>query len=198
MLKYLRDCTRALVPALALVALPVAASAETPGADPAGPPIWRVADEDTTIYLFPTVHFLTAETQWFDANVAAALASADELVTELPAKVLEDPASQQYIMKVATLPEGQSLRAMLSDEQHTAYEAALARLGLPAQAFDRFEPWFATVTLSVIPLMQRGYRPDMGVEKILESKAPAATRSRRSNSRCRCSTNCRSKPRSPI
>ncbi|MFN3509929.1 MAG: TraB/GumN family protein, partial [Tsuneonella troitsensis] len=53
-------------------------------------------------------------------------------------------------------------------------ETALGKLQVPPQAFDRFEPWFAAMTLSMLPLMQNGYKVDSGVEKVLESKAGAS------------------------
>ena len=91
------------------------------------------------------------------------------------------------------LPEGKNLRDMLSAGQRTAYEAALAKLKMPPQAFDRLEPWFAGLTLSVIPLIQSGYKTDSGVEKVLEGKAGTidAARWRRSRASSRCSTTCR-------
>lgn len=140
---------------------------------PSGPALWKVADEDTTIYLFGTVHVLPEGGEWFDDRIANALAASQSIVTELPPSALTDPASQQTIMGFAMLPPEKSLRAMLSDEQRTTYEAALDKLELPPQAFDRFEPWFAAMTLSMLPLLKNGYKVDSGVEKVLESKAGA-------------------------
>lgn len=140
-------------------------------AAPAGPALWKVADPDTTIYLFGTVHVLPETTTWFDDRVAKALAESDAIVTELPPAALTDPASQRMIVALATLPPEKSLRAMLTPEQRATYEAALAKLKMPPETFDRFEPWFAAMTLTVVPLIQNGYKLDKGVEKVLESKA---------------------------
>jgi uncharacterized protein YbaP (TraB family) len=74
-------------------------------------------------------------------------------------------------MSMGMLPEGTTLRALLSAEQTAAYEAALAKLGLPLTAFDRLKPWLAGLTLSLLPLMQQGYDPGSGVEKVLLAKA---------------------------
>ncbi len=171
--------TRVLVPAvlLSLSACATTHAAPSSGAAaPAGPALWKVADADTTIYLFGTVHVLPESAAWFDARVAQALAASDAIVTELPPAALSDPAAQQTIMALAMLPPEQSLRAMLTTEQRATYEAALASLKMPPQAFDRFEPWFAAMTLSVLPLMQSGYQLDKGVEKVLESKAGSIER----------------------
>ena len=130
------------------------AAVSTPAA-PSGPALWKVADEDTTIYLFGTVHVLPADVEWYDEDIAAALENADTLVTEIPADAMKDPALQAAIMQKAMLPEGQTLRQMLSAEDRAVYEQALGKLGMPPAAFDRFEPWFAGMTLSVLPLIKK-------------------------------------------
>ena len=174
----LRNIARTLVPAAVLLTAPACAQApvaveSAPVAARSGPALWKVADEDTTIYLFGTVHVLPEGGEWFDERIAGALAASQSIVTELPPSVLSDPASQQIIMGFAMLPPEQSLRTLLTDEQRATYEAALTKLKIPPQAFDRFEPWFAAMTLSMLPLLQNGYKVDSGVEKVLESKAGA-------------------------
>lgn len=178
----LRTLARTLIPAAALLAAPACATTPapvetavvTPAAAPAGPALWKVSDEDTTIYLFGTVHVLPENVTWFDDRISGALAASESIVTELPPSAMTDPSAQQTIMAFAMLPPEKSLRAMLTDEQRTTYETALGKLKVPPQAFDRFEPWFAAMTLSMLPLMQNGYKVDSGVEKVLESKAGAS------------------------
>src|SRR3546814_9737167 len=48
-----------------------------------GPALWKLADEDTTIYLFGTVHALPDGVAWFRGPVADALTQSDEVVTEI-------------------------------------------------------------------------------------------------------------------
>ena len=67
------------MPGLAISeALPPAASEER-----AGPALWKVADDDTTIYIFGTVHALPETIEWMDETIADALDKSDELVTEI-------------------------------------------------------------------------------------------------------------------
>lgn len=155
----------------------LAAAAPAAAAQPAGPALWKVADEDTTIYLFGTVHALPEDIDWYNGPIAAALGSAGTLVTEIPSGFEQDPAAQQTIMTMAMLPEGESLRDRLDPEQRASYEAAMTSLELPVGAFDRFEPWFAGVNLAVLPLLKAGYAAESGVETLIEERAPAgATR----------------------
>lgn len=139
------------------------------------PALWAVKDADTTVYLFGTVHVLKPGLSWFDGAVQKAFDKSDELVLEL---VLPD--DQAEVAK-ATLPmamdqSGKPLPQKLDPETLAAYQATLTGLGLPANAFDAFEPWFAGVTLSVLPLTKHGYDPNQGVEKQLTAKAKAGAK----------------------
>lgn len=143
----------------------------------AGPGLWQVADDDTTIYLFGTVHALPQDVEWYRGPIESALATSQELVTEIPSGAAQDPGLQQMVMTRAVLPADESLRDMLSDDDRQTYEIALGKLGMPPASFDRFEPWFAAMTLSVLPLVKAGYSAASGVEMKLEELAPAdATR----------------------
>ncbi|WP_209347570.1 TraB/GumN family protein [Pontixanthobacter sp. CEM42] len=136
-----------------------------------GPALWKVADEDTTIYLFGTVHALPKDVDWYKSSIADALSSSDKLVTEIYMKPGTEAQAQAAFMTEGMLPEGQNLRDLLNEEQKASYEAAMTKLGMPAAAFDRFEPWLAGINLSMLPLFKAGYTPDAGVEKVLEKKA---------------------------
>jgi hypothetical protein len=137
-----------------------------------GPALWKVADDDTTIYLFGTVHVLPKEVEWYDATIANALDGSDQLVTEIPMDPGSEAALQQLTVQKGMLPQGTTLRSLLNAEQTAAYTAALTKLGIPAEAFDPVKPWLAGLTLSILPIMKEGYDPNSGVEKVLLAKVP--------------------------
>ena len=145
-------------------------AATTTAAPAKGPALWKVADADTTIYLFGTVHVLPKEIEWYDATIAKALEGSDILVTEIPMDSSSEAAMQQLTMTKGMLPAGTTLRSLLTAEQTTQYTAALAKLGAPPEAFDPLKPWLAALTFTIVPLMQSGYDPNSGVEKVLLSK----------------------------
>jgi len=141
-----------------------------------GPALWKVADEDTTIFLFGTVHALPEGVDWYKGSIADALGASDKLVTEIYLAPGSEMQAQAAFMSKGMLPEGESLRDMLSAEDKVTYEAAMTKLGLPAATFDRFEPWMAAVNMSMLPLLKAGYSPDTGVEKVLEANAEGKPR----------------------
>ena len=116
-------------------------SAAAKSSEVSGPAMWKIADADTTIYLFGTVHALPEGIDWYKDDIAKALTTADTLVTEIRMDKQSEAKMQAIAMQKAMLPEGTTLRSLLSEEQTATYEAALGELGLPAPAFDRLEPW---------------------------------------------------------
>ena len=146
------------------------ASVDTPpaGAVP-GPALWQVSDDDTTIYLFGTVHALPQSTTWNDGRIERAFNASDELVTEID--MASAAASSQALQAASLLPEGQTLRDLMNAEDRQQYEAALVGLGMPVETLDRYEPWFAAMTLSLLPLLRSGYDPQSGVEYSLGGRA---------------------------
>lgn len=150
-----------------------AASSAMPAAIPedADPALWVIRDEDTTIYLFGTVHILQPGMTWFDKAVKEGFDASDELVVEM---IKPDPAEMMKIVNDLAIDQtGVSLRDKLNAEDRVQYEAALTRLNLPVAVFDPLDPWFASVNLSLIPLMREGYAADQGVETALLAQAAA-------------------------
>lgn len=137
----------------------------------AHPALWKVADADTTIYLFGTIHLLPKGIDWFDGRLANAFEASQELVTEIP-EVAQD-AQQAVVLKRAILPKGQVLRAMLTARERVKYDATLKQFGLPVTAFDRFKPWYAAVVLATMPLQLKGYDLESGVEVQLSERGKA-------------------------
>ncbi|MEP5939038.1 MAG: TraB/GumN family protein [Erythrobacter sp.] len=146
-------------------------------AERVGPALWRVDDEDTTVYLFGTVHALPQELEWLNPTISDALASSESLVTEITMNDSMAADMQRLVMEKGILPQGTTLRSKLDAEQTIAYETALSKIGLPTAAFDQFEPWYAGMMMSMLPLLQQGYSPESGVEKVLLGQSGTLRRS---------------------
>ena len=154
--------------ALSLGAFTSPALADHHEGEATGPALWQLADEDTTIYLFGTIHVLPEGEAWYDDRIAQAFDGSEELVFEISMDDME--GSAEAMVGLAMLPEGQTLRSLMTDENRAEYEAALDSLGVPAAALDPIEPWAATLNLAMLPLMQAGWQPNQGVEMVLRQR----------------------------
>ncbi len=142
----------------------------------AGPALWMVKDEDTTIYMFGTVHALPAGLDWYKGSIKDALASSDTIVTEISMDKSLATEAAKLVAEKGTLPAGTTLRGLMTAEQKAIYEAALAKLGVPAIALDQSEPWSAGMTMAILPLLQQGYSAENGVEMVLLANAEGKER----------------------
>ena len=143
------------------------ATAALPDADPA---IWVVKDPDTTIYLFGTFHALDGKSAWFNDEVKTAFDQAKEVVLELPPE--EDKAKlQPIIMKYALDSSGKPFSDRLSPTAKAKYVKALADIGAPPTALDKFKPFFATLTLVMAGAQKQGYTAESGAEAVITKAA---------------------------
>ncbi len=142
---------------------------------PGHPALWTLADDDTTIYLFGTVHLLRPGMDWRSDAFETAFADADKLVFEVDMK---SPEGQKALMKDfisrGFYTDGKTLRAALDDETEAVVEAALDTVGLPIDAVNAMEPWMVAANLGVMKLQKDGYDPEAGVESVLGAEAAAA------------------------
>jgi uncharacterized protein YbaP (TraB family) len=166
---------RTALAALAL-ALPLPACAKdapAPAAKDADPALWVVKDDDTTIYLFGTIHVLKPGMTWFDDAVKTAFDRSDEVKLEL---VMPDPAAMQgLVQSTGVAPPGTPpLTERLPVAKRAAFAKAVVDAGLPADALDRYKPWLAATQLSIAPLSKLGYDATNGPEQVITAAAKAA------------------------
>jgi len=156
-----------LVPFFALVFIHSAAVAE----EAKGPNLWSISDEDTTLYIFGTIHILNQEVEWITPAFQEAFANADGLILEISPDQNEPAIIQPLIGKYGLLPAGESIKDRLSEENYTKMVEVLEGLGTPGNALDTMRPWLAGIILSVQVAGQHGFLPEFGVEKVLEESA---------------------------
>ena len=136
-----------------------------------GPNLWSISDDDTTVYIFGTIHILNQEVEWITPAFQEAFANADGLILEISPDQNEPAIIQPLIGKYGLLPAGESIKDRLSEENYTKMVEVLEGLGTPGNALDTMRPWLAGIFLSVQVAGQHGFLPEFGVEKVLEESA---------------------------
>ncbi|MDE2219188.1 MAG: TraB/GumN family protein [Gammaproteobacteria bacterium] len=142
-------------------------------ADDARHVFWEVKGAHNTLYLVGSVHLLKSGDSALPPEIQQAYRHSATLVMELnlndeSANALTGPAAQSTL-----LPEGQSLSQALGPELYASLLAHSRRLGLPAEAVEHFQPWFAAMVLEQLTLVQAGYESGAGVDMQLTRSAMA-------------------------
>ncbi|WP_174274470.1 TraB/GumN family protein [Sphingomonas bacterium] len=166
------------MPLTILRALPLALLAASPlpakVPAPPRPALWKVADADTTIYLFGTIHVLPAGLKWRDAAIDKAIAQAQSLMLET---VLDrDPGEVGRVL--ASLGTGKGLPPLaerVPPAKREALAALVAQTGVPSETLDRMKSWAAAVVLTGASFSRIGLGPGgEGVEPQLSALFRAA------------------------
>ena len=133
------------------------------------PAMWQVADRDTTVYLFGTIHLLPKDYAWRTAAFDKAVAGSQGLIIE----TIVDSANPQGIAgELARLGFRDGLAPIATrvpPEKRALLEAAIAKTGIPRPAFDRMETWAAAFMLLGTQFKDLGLIGDEGVENVLRA-----------------------------
>jgi uncharacterized protein YbaP (TraB family) len=155
---------------LALLGLATLAGCATvPEAAVAGgrPALWQVADRDTTVYLFGTIHLLPANYSWRTAAFDKAVAGSQGLIVET---IVDNKNPQALAAELARLGFRDGLPPIVTrvpQEKRALLEAAIAKTGIPRPAYDRMETWAAAFMLLGTQFKDLGLTGDAGVEAVL-------------------------------
>ena len=123
----------------------------------ARPALWKLADADTTIYLFGTIHVLPGGTKWRDKRIDAAMGAAQSLTLE--AVLDTDPSAVAAV--ITTLGKGKDLPPLadrVPADRRAVLAALIAKSGLPVPFLDGLKSWAAAVVLTGAALDQIGLK----------------------------------------
>ena len=134
------------------------------------PALWRVAGRENTVYLFGSVHLLKPGEFALDGPVGLAYQDAEAVVLEVDLDDLSPLDVAAATAALAVDPQGRGLMALMGPEAAAAQERA-ARAGIDLTLLERFEPWFAGLTVVTMALASEGYTAGAGVEQLLQERA---------------------------
>ena len=156
----------------AISAVAASACAAAPAAEPAAasPALWKVADHDTTIYLFGTIHLLPKETKWRSPAFDQAAAGSDTLVVETKIDEANPGATMGEVFKLAISPGLPPLLDRVPAEKRDALATMIAKSGIPGQALDKLETWAAAFMLLGVQFQSLGLDSGSGVESVLRKQ----------------------------
>ncbi|MDX2233009.1 MAG: TraB/GumN family protein [Hyphomonadaceae bacterium] len=169
--------SRSVLAAMVAACFLAASCATTPAAKvvegPPQPALWAVRDADSTLYLYGTIHMRKQGKPWGGPIAEAALMEADEVWTELEIDPKSEAAAQALVARYGLDP-ARKLSEQLKPERAQQMKALAALIGLPEPALESMKPWLASLTLTVVPMLQAGYDPQAGVDRAVDRVAESA------------------------
>ena len=164
--------------------LPVFAlcSAANAGADSAksastdyqpNPAIWKLADEDTEIYMLGTIHALSPEIRWRSPALNGIIAQVDELVLETvePEKSGDAKNDDMDEAMMAAMLSGINRKPLIDrvdPKNRETLKQVAKQFDLPMDYLDLVPTWMVAFVLFYQSADEDGVSPDHGVETVLE------------------------------
>ena len=172
MRKRMALCAMLALPALLLAPASEAASpARRSSALPADPhpAIWKIADADTTIYLFGTTHALPKGFHWQSPALKQIVAQADELVLETVDSPETDKKAEGAVDDtINPVVPDRPIVARVAPDKQALLKRAIARTDFPEPFYDAMPTWMASLVLAVEDMSKDGLSHDNGVEAVLQ------------------------------
>jgi uncharacterized protein len=127
----------------------------------AKPALWKLADADTTIWLFGSIHILPEGQNWRDAELDRAIAGAQLLVLE--AVLDQDPGEVGRLVfsmgRSAGLPP---IAERVPAAKRARLAEMIAKSGIPAATYDQLESWAAAFLLTGVAVRDIGQDQTIG------------------------------------
>ena len=163
-------------------AKPVPKSA--PAASAKSPPVpllWKVSDNDSSLYLLGSFHMLLPGDYPLSKDVDAAFADSGDVVFEIPPEEMSSPTLAIRMGQAALRADGKQLDSALPAATAKRLDAwmernadAMRKAGMPDQMLQLFEPWFVGLTVSVVEMGKQGLDPKLGLDQHFSADAQAA------------------------
>lgn len=143
----------------------------------ARPPMWRVSDADSEVWLLGTFNVLPENLDWRTIALLWAADRAETIWVEIEADRPDaTEKTMQILSSLGVNPPGVTLTSLLSPEDAARLEEIAGRLGLPMSAVERMRPWQAFLVLNVQFIASQGYDPGSGIQTALLKEGRARGR----------------------
>lgn len=137
----------------------------------AAPAMWRIADEDSQVWLFGSVHAFNSRVKWRTGAFNEALKDADLVYFEMPTTV-SDEEYFQAMAKLGLNRKGKLLSDYLNGKQRAQLAQVVLALRLNPAVIESMRPWFAAMTISGIAGEIAGGKMRPGVEDTIKREIP--------------------------
>lgn len=135
--------------------------------------LWKVTSKNGSLYLQGSVHALRADSYPLASAIEQAYTASDALVLEADMAEMTSPKTQQQITEKAMLPGTNTLKGVLNETTYQKLATTCAEAELPIVALEKYKPWFAAITLSMLKMQKMGFDPQHGLDQYFYEKATA-------------------------
>jgi uncharacterized protein YbaP (TraB family) len=125
---------------------------------------WKATSPTATVYLLGSVHLGTPDYYPLPASMESAFAASKVLAVEINVKDVDPNGLLGPVQEQGMYKEGDSLSQHIPHETSDALDKFCSSSGLPRDMFERFKPWLAAMTITVLAAERDGQDPKLGID----------------------------------
>lgn len=134
--------------------------------------LWKVSDENSSVWILGSVHFADSSFYPLDSVIETAFVNAEELAVEID--VSNDSVSSEVVeqsTRQGMLHEGETLQSLLPATTWKTFDSVCTAWNVPSANFQRLRPWLAAMTISSVAIQRTGIDPNLGIDVVLLDRA---------------------------
>lgn len=131
--------------------------------------LWKVSDEDNTVYLLGSVHVADGSIYPLSRSILDAYEDAEVLAVE--ANILTIQEDVAYIQQKMFLEGETTIDQVVSEETYEAYVQAIQPLGVAPEMYNKLKPWYAAMLLQSVTMTNASYDQSLGIDVYFLTKA---------------------------
>ncbi len=149
--------------------------------------LWKIQDEDSTVFLAGSIHYLREEDLPLPQDYLDAFEEAELVVFEIvPSEMMQGEEATKLLsllMVKGLLLDGTSLRDHIKPDTYKAVQELITDSPLGSGGMlviDRLQPWAVGFFIQSLTMESSGFNPLLGVDFLLDSDAKEAGKPRES------------------
>lgn len=136
-----------------------------------GPALWVAKDDDSTLYIFGTVHLLPDNLTWQRDDMRQAFEDAGTIFFEVDTGPKGQIDATVLTTSLGLRNDGRRLSDRLDNYQLNLMEAAANNGNLTIAALDGMQPWLAAEFLTFAAAQNAGLSSELSADEALKSRA---------------------------
>ena len=141
--------------------------------------LWEIQSPTNTVYLLGSLHFLDEEQYPLPDVMQEAFEDAEVVVFEADLGSLDEVETAAVLLERARPEPGEMLAEVLSEETYGLAAQTAAEVGMTLALFEPFEPWFFSISITALKLVDLGFEPRYGIDQHFYERSQAAAKSMR-------------------
>ncbi|UJW56988.1 TraB/GumN family protein [Bacillus sp. A116_S68] len=146
-------------------------SVEDPEDEPSKGIFLTVSEGNQTVYLLGSIHVGDENLYPLHNEIEEAFDKADHLAVEIDMADIDEMEITSYMMQEGMYTDGTALSDVLDEDVYEEAVSHLSEFGMTSSLVDSYKPWFVSMLLTDVALMETDFSGEHGIDNYFMERA---------------------------